>query len=100
MTDNSNAEYVALQPIDHNGVRAYNPGDRVPVDNVKTHGYEVGVQVALAGTTDATAITPPADPGQDASENADGERAKTHPAATEGTPPPAPPKPAKASGSK
>lgn len=39
-------EYVALQPIDHLGVRAYNPGDRVPADNVTTHGYEVGVQVA------------------------------------------------------
>lgn len=33
-------EYVATAPIDHDGVRAYNVGDPVPADNVKTHGYD------------------------------------------------------------
>jgi hypothetical protein len=32
--------YVANRPIDHNGVRAYNTGDPVPVSNVKAHGYD------------------------------------------------------------
>jgi hypothetical protein len=33
------AKYVAIAPIDHGGVRAYNTGDRVPIDNVELHGY-------------------------------------------------------------
>ena len=37
--------YVALVPIDYQGVRAYQPGDKVPTANVELHGYEVGVQV-------------------------------------------------------
>lgn len=61
MSDN---EYVALQPINHLGVRAYNVGDRVPADNVKAHEYEIGVQVAEVGSTEAgTATSPPADEG-------------------------------------
>ena len=58
MSDNT--EYVALQPIDHNGVRAYNPGDRVPASNVKRHGYQNGVQVAEEGSPEARALRSPA----------------------------------------
>lgn len=32
--------FVATQPIDAGGVRAYNEGDPVPVSNVERHGYE------------------------------------------------------------
>lgn len=38
--------YVALQPIDAGGARAYNPGDPVHEDNVEGNGYVVGEQVA------------------------------------------------------
>jgi len=31
--------YVAVVPIYHDGARAYNAGDPVPVSNVKRHGY-------------------------------------------------------------
>ena len=31
--------YVAVSPIDVDGVRAYNTGDPVPLSNVKAHGY-------------------------------------------------------------
>lgn len=46
----SGDQFVALIPIDHGNARAYNPGDPVPADNVRLHKYEVGVQVAKAGT--------------------------------------------------
>jgi hypothetical protein len=59
MSDNDQVAYVALQPINHLGVRAYNPGDRVHANNVKAHGYEVGVQVAKVGTKAADAVTAP-----------------------------------------
>lgn len=39
------AYYEALIPINVGGVRAYNPGDKVPAENVAVHGYEVGVEV-------------------------------------------------------
>jgi hypothetical protein len=45
--------YVALVPIDHGGVRAYAPGDPVPAANVEANGYEVGAQVAEAGSDQA-----------------------------------------------
>lgn len=45
--------YVALVPIDHGGVRAYAPGDPVPAANVEANGYEVGTQVAEAGSDQA-----------------------------------------------
>lgn len=32
-------EYVALQEIVHDGVRAYHVGDFVPAENVAAHGY-------------------------------------------------------------
>jgi hypothetical protein len=32
-------QYVAVGPINHNGVRAYNKGDPVPASNVAKHGY-------------------------------------------------------------
>lgn len=31
--------YVAVEPIDVDGARAYNAGDPVPVSNVERHGY-------------------------------------------------------------
>ena len=34
--------YVAVQPISFNGIPAYNPGDSVPVSNVKKFGYDQG----------------------------------------------------------
>ncbi|MGI5171875.1 hypothetical protein ACQEU3_46790 [Spirillospora sp. CA-253888] len=46
-------DYVALTEIWHGGVRAYNPGDPVPAENVQEHGYKVGEQVAKAGTKTA-----------------------------------------------
>lgn len=52
-------EYVALGPIDHNGVRAYNAGDRVPAANVERHRYKVGEQVARADSKEAQALTSP-----------------------------------------
>lgn len=59
--------YVALQPIDAGGARAYNPGDPVHEDNVAANGYVVGEQVADADSDQARAalrglgILPPAD---------------------------------------
>lgn len=49
------AEYIALQPIDHGSVRAYNPGDPVPAANVDGNGYVVGEQVAEIGSGEAQA---------------------------------------------
>ena len=38
------ATYVATEPILVDGVRAYSPGDPVPVSNVEKHGYvQLGV---------------------------------------------------------
>jgi hypothetical protein len=42
------AEYIAQQPIIHNGVRAYNPGDDVPASAVDNLGLTVGVEVLPA----------------------------------------------------
>lgn len=56
------AEYVALVAIDHGNARAYNPGDPVPEDNVKLHGYSKD-QVAKVGTKAAdNAADVPVDP--------------------------------------
>lgn len=33
------SQYVATQPIDVGGARAYNEGDPVPAANVEAHGY-------------------------------------------------------------
>lgn len=72
--------FVALQEIWHGGVRAYNPGDFVPADNVQANNYEVGVQVAKRGSeaaeqaeTDPPGEAPPAAPGPG---NAQGRAAK------------------------
>jgi hypothetical protein len=70
--------YVALVPIDFEGVRAYQPGDKVPAPNVELHGYVVGEQVEVIpvpplepepqegegqeGEGQETASVPPADP--------------------------------------
>jgi hypothetical protein len=32
--------YRAVSPIFVDGIRAFNPGDQVPVANVKEHGYD------------------------------------------------------------
>lgn len=34
---------IATQPLFIDGVRAHNPGDEVPADNVKRHGWEDSV---------------------------------------------------------
>lgn len=47
MADTDVYEYVAISTIMHGGVVAYQPGDPVPGDNVKAHGYEVGEAVVL-----------------------------------------------------
>lgn len=54
-------EYTALRPIPVGGVLAYNPGDGVPAANVKEQGYQVGVDVARAGTAKEADMLP-ADP--------------------------------------
>lgn len=70
--------YVALQPIDHGGVRAYNAGDPVHPDNVQANGYVLGEQVADADSDQAVArlrelgILPPADGPGSVPEAADG----------------------------
>jgi hypothetical protein len=38
-------EFVAIAPIKHDGVLAYQPGDPVHRDNVEANGYDVGGQV-------------------------------------------------------
>ena len=59
--------YVALQPIDHGGARAYSAGDPVHEDNVERQGYVVGEQVADADSEQGVdrlrelGILPPAD---------------------------------------
>lgn len=69
--------YVALQPIDHGGARAYSAGDPVPEGNVEANGYVVGEQVAAADSEQAVAalrdlgILPPADEPDTAPEPGD-----------------------------
>lgn len=48
--------YVAITPIDHEGVRAYNPGHPVPVSNVKQYGYDKDGLVAKVDTKAAAAV--------------------------------------------
>lgn len=50
--------YVATQVILHEGARAYNPGDPVPVSNVKAYGYDKDNLVAKVGTKAADAVAP------------------------------------------
>lgn len=54
--------YVASYPILVNGVRAYNPGDAVPVSNVEQHGYLDQGLVRLASEAAPAAPEPPAPP--------------------------------------
>lgn len=42
--------YVAIEPIDHDGARAYNVGDPVPVSNVQQHKYDEAGLVAKRTT--------------------------------------------------
>lgn len=53
-------EFVAIAPIDWNGVRAYNVGDPVPRSNVELHGYLGQNLVARKSTKAAKAATDPA----------------------------------------
>jgi len=48
--------FVALEPIDHGGARAYNPGDPVPASNVEAHGYLDAGVVARRSTKAAQAV--------------------------------------------
>lgn len=70
-------EYVALRPIDHNGVRAYNAGDRVPAANVERHRYKVGEQVARADSKEAQALTSPQADQEQAAQLAQAQEAAT-----------------------
>jgi hypothetical protein len=48
--------YVAVQPIDFNGVRAFNAGDSVPISTVERYGYASEGVVAKIGTKAATQV--------------------------------------------
>jgi len=65
--DTGGWDYVAIHAIDHEGVRAYNPGDSVHADNVKAYGYDKDGLVAKIGTKAAAQsapdVTPPASAG-------------------------------------
>lgn len=50
-------QYVAIAPIDHDGARAYNPGDPVPVANVQKYGYDKDDLVAKRTTQAAKKVT-------------------------------------------
>jgi len=59
--------YVATEPIDFKGVRAFQPGDPVPDESVKANGWEDLVKpVDESGqdepAPDAGSSTPPATP--------------------------------------
>lgn len=90
MSDNDNVEYVALQPINYYGVRAYNPGDRVPAANVKRHGYKVGDEVARADSKEAQALTSPQLVEGGAGQEQAGQMVQAQEEATAGTVPVAP----------
>jgi hypothetical protein len=53
--------FVAIAPIDHDGVRAYNPGHAVPKSNVEAYGYDKAGLVAKTTTKAAEKVTSPAD---------------------------------------
>lgn len=50
-------QYVAKQPIYHDGALAYDTGHPVPASNVKLHGYDKNGLVAKRGTKAADAAT-------------------------------------------
>ena len=65
--------YRALQPIEYEGVRAYNAGDWVPVENVERYGYlddclveavEVNVEDEPDGTEAPVIAVPPESPAE------------------------------------
>jgi hypothetical protein len=49
--------FVAISPIDHDGARAYNPGDPVPVSNVTEYKYDEQGLVAKRTTKAAKQAT-------------------------------------------
>jgi hypothetical protein len=49
--------FVAIEAIDHDGARAYNPGDPVPVSNVQLHKYDDQGLVARRTTKAAKQAT-------------------------------------------
>lgn len=55
-------QFVAVAPIDYDGVRAYNTGDPVPATNVRLHGYEAAGLVAKTSTKAAAAAVEQAAP--------------------------------------
>lgn len=57
--------YVAVEPIDYEGVRAYNVGDPVPVSNVEKHGYLESNSVKKVEAEPAKEASP-ATPSKDA----------------------------------
>lgn len=61
------AAFVAVEPITHDGARAYNPGDPVPASNVAKHGYlEAGlVRKASDPPPEPVAPAPPDTPQGD-----------------------------------
>jgi len=49
--------YRAVSPIFHDGIRAYNEGDPVPVSNVVLHGYDKDGLVEGVAIPSAPAVT-------------------------------------------
>lgn len=50
-------DFVATKTIRHGWATAYQPGDPVPEENVKAHGYDKQGLVAKAGTKAADEAT-------------------------------------------
>ena len=59
--------FVAVEPILHDGARAYNIGDAVPASNVKAHGYlEAGlVRKTSDPAPEPVVVVPPVTPQGD-----------------------------------
>lgn len=55
-------QFVAVAPIDYDGVRAYNVGDPVPATNVQQYGYLADGLVAKTSTKAAAAAVEQAAP--------------------------------------
>lgn len=66
-------QFVAVAPIFHDGVRAYNPGSRVPASNVALYGYDKDglVEAVDSSPAAAPAATPSPSPSPAPGVNAD-----------------------------
>lgn len=51
--------FIATQPLFVDGVRAHNPGDQVPDENVKAHGWEDSVARASSKKAQESVETTP-----------------------------------------